>query len=191
MKQWLAAAALVMALYGSATAATVDGIRVADTAEVGGTPLVLNGAGMRTWFLFHVYVGALYLRSHTTDAAQALAYPGPKRVSMTLARALGAGELIDALREGIARNATPAELTRIAPQLASLIATMRAIGGVQQGDLLTIDFLADGTTRLTRNGRPQGAPIAGRNFQRDLLAVWIGPNPVQADLKRALLGRGD
>ncbi len=190
MKRWLPATVLATALCGAAAAATVDGIRVADTAEVAGAPLVLNGAGMRTWYFFHVYVGALYVRTRTAVAARARADRGPKRVAMTLARNLSAGELVDALREGIARNAAPAELARIRPQLTSLIATMRAIGGAKDGDLLTIDFLADGTTRVTRNGRPQGAPIAGRNFQRDLLAVWIGPNPVQADLKRALLGRG-
>ena len=174
----------------AAGAATVDQVGVADTANVGGIPLVLNGAGLRTWFFFHVYVGALYLRAHTTSAAQALADPGPKRLSMTLTRSLSADELVDALREGIARNASPAERARIAPQLDALVATMRAIGGAKEGDRIAIDFLPDGTTRITLDGRSQGRPIAGRRFQHDLLAVWLGPNPVQTDLKRALLGGG-
>ncbi len=190
MKRWLVG--LVLSLFGVAAsgAATVDGIGVADTANVGGAALVLNGAGMRTWFFFHVYVGALYLRSRTTDAERALADPGPKRLSMTLTRNLSADELIDALREGVARNASPAERAAIAPQLGTLVATMRAIGGAKDGDRIAIDFLPDGTTRITLDGRPQGQPIAGRRFQRDLLAVWLGHDPVQADLKRALLGGG-
>lgn len=190
MKRWLLGIAFSALWIGAAGAATVDGIGVADTADVGGTALVLNGAGMRTWFFFHVYVGALYLRAHTTGAAQALADPGPKRLSMTMTRNLSANELIDALREGIARNASSAERARIAPQLDALVATMRAIGSAKQGDRIALDFLPDGTTRITLDGRPQGPPIAGRRFQRDLLAVWLGPDPVQADLKRALLGGG-
>jgi hypothetical protein len=38
------------------------------------------------------------------------------------------------------------------------------------------------------NGKPQGKPIAGADFQRALLAVWLGGKPVQADLKKAMLG---
>ena len=190
MKRCVLAIAFSVFWAATAGAATVDGIGVPDTADVGGSALVLNGAGLRTWFFFHVYVGALYLRARTADAAQALADPGPKRLSMTLTRNLSADELVDALREGIARNASAAERARIAPQLDALVATMRAIGGAKEGDRIAIDFLPDGTTRIALDGRPQGRPIAGRRFQRDLLAVWLGSDPVQADLKRALLGGG-
>jgi hypothetical protein len=72
MKQWLLTVALATALCCGAGATTVDGILVANTAEVGGTQLVLNGAGLRTKFFFHVYVGALYLRARTTDRVRAL-----------------------------------------------------------------------------------------------------------------------
>jgi hypothetical protein len=188
MKRWVLGIAFSALWVAAAGAATVDGIGVADRADVGGTALVLNGAGLRTWFFFHVYVGALYLPARTTDAGRALAEPGPKRMSLTLTRSLSADELIDALREGIARNASSTERARIAPQLDALVATMRAIGGAKDGDRIAIDFLPDGTTRITLDGRPQGRPIAGRRFQRDLLAVWLGPDPVQTDLKRALLG---
>ena len=191
MKQWLLTVALATALCGGAGATTVDGIRVANTAEVGGTQLVLNGAGLRTKFFFHVYVGALYLRTRTTDRVRALTDPGPKRLSMTLTRNLNAGQLIDALRQGIARNDSPAEQARIAPKVTAMIDLMRTFGEAKNGDLIAIDFLPDGTTRFSLNGRPEGAPIAGRNFQRGLLAVWLGGNPEQVTFQRALLGRSD
>jgi hypothetical protein len=38
------------------------------------------------------------------------------------------------------------------------------------------------------NGAPRGKPIAGEDFYRALLRIWIGDNPVQDDLKKALLG---
>jgi hypothetical protein len=65
---------------------------------------------------------------------------------------------------------------------------MRAIGGAKKGDVVAIDFLADGSTAVALNGKPQGKPIAGADFQRALLAVWLGGKPVQADLKKAMLG---
>ncbi|MEW6120170.1 MAG: chalcone isomerase family protein [Pseudomonadota bacterium] len=42
--------------------------------------------------------------------------------------------------------------------------------------------------QLVVNGRPVGKPIAGPDFFRALLAVWLGDAAVQADLKSALLG---
>ena len=189
MKHFLAGSLLICAVAATAHAATVDGIGVADSVPLGGTMLVLNGAGRRTKYFFNVYVAALYLRAHSHRAADVLADPGPKRLSMTLMRHLSAGQLIDALREGLAHNSTPAELERVRAQIDALAATMAAIGGAGTGDVLTIDFLPDGSTQVGRNGRPQGGPIAGRDFQRALLRVWLGPHPVQADLKDELLSR--
>ena len=37
-------------------------------------------------------------------------------------------------------------------------------------------------------GIAAGTPIAGEDFYRALLRIWLGDNPVQADLKKALLG---
>ncbi|HMD74792.1 MAG TPA: chalcone isomerase family protein [Steroidobacteraceae bacterium] len=167
---------------------TVAGVEIERTAQVGASTLVLNGAGKRTRFFFDVYVAGLYLGAHLGDAAGILGDPGPKRLSMTLMRNLSAEQLSDALREGISLNSSPAELASLSAQVEALVGTMNLIGSAAKGDLLTIDFLADGTTRVAINGQPRGSPIPGADFQRALLKVWLGAKPVQADLKKALLG---
>jgi hypothetical protein len=184
------AAVLYLAVSVAAHAAptTVAGIEVPDTAQVGSTTLVLNGAGKRTKFIFDVYVGGLYLTAHQSDADKVLADQNPKRVSMILMRNLSAEQLSDALREGINLNSTPEEIRRLSGQLDALTAIIKSYGSANKGDVLTIDFLADGTTQFGRNGQTNSQPIPGRDFQRALLAVWLGPNPIQADLKKALLG---
>ncbi len=196
---WLAVvAAMVLPLAPAAHAAaaaanaastvTVAGVEIERTAQVGASTLVLNGAGKRTKYFFDVYVAGLYLTAHLGDAAGILGDPGPKRISMTLMRNLSAEQLSDVLREGISLNSSPAELASLSAQIEALVGTMNVIGSAAKGDLLTIDFLADGTTRVAINGQPRGNPISGADFQRALLKVWLGAKPVQADLKRALLG---
>jgi hypothetical protein len=182
------AAVLYLAMSLAASAATIAGVRIDDTVQVGPTPLVLNGAGKRTKLIFDVYVAGLYLPARTSDGDEALREPGPKRLSMTLMRNLSAAQLIDALREGLSRNNTADQLARLQPQIDSLVATMTAAGAANSGDVLTLDFLADGTTRVGRNGKATGDPIAGADFQRALLGVWLGAKPVQDDLKKSLLG---
>ncbi|MGA2778771.1 MAG: chalcone isomerase family protein [Steroidobacteraceae bacterium] len=179
---------LAMALVAHAGTVTVAGLEVDQTAQVDASTLVLNGAGKRTKYFFDVYVAALYVPAHRGDAAQVLDDAGPKRITMMLMRNLSAEQLSDALREGISLNSTPAELASVQTQTDALVAIMNMIGSAAKGDLLAIDFLADGTTRVALNGRPRGNPIAGVEFQRALLKVWLGSKPVQSDLKRALLG---
>jgi len=186
MKRLLFAALLAFAT--AATAAEVSGVKIDDTAKVGGADLVLNGAGKRTRLMFDVYVAALYLPEKKAGAADVLGGAGPKRVSMTLMRDVTPDQLVEALLEGIRLNSTPAELDKIKPQVESLESIMKSIGGAKKGDMVTLDFLADGTTHVAVNGQAKGQPIPGADFQRALLAVWLGGKPVQADLKKAMLG---
>ena len=187
MIRLLCAACLLIAA-GPLGAAEISGVKIDDTARVGGTPLVLNGAGKRTRLVFDVYVAALYLTAKRANAQEVLDAPGPKRVTMSLMRDLSADRLTEALQDGIKLNTSQAALDAIRPQLEALVAAIRAIGAASKGDVISIDFLADGSTQLALNGAPKGNPIAGGAFQRALLGVWLGEKPVQADLKSALLG---
>jgi hypothetical protein len=52
-----------------------------------------------------------------------------------------------------------------------------------------IDWLPENGTRLTVNGQVKGKDIAGEDFYKALLKIWLGNKPVQDDLKQALLGK--
>lgn len=74
----------VVALWvtGAARAASIDGVGLPDTYQVGGQTLVLNGIGIRTLTIFKVraYVAGLYLPQKNRDPAAIMASPGPKVV---------------------------------------------------------------------------------------------------------------
>ena len=176
---------------GAAHAAEVSGVKVADTARIGAGPdLVLNGAGVRSRMMFDVYAAGLYLTEKKSTAADVLALGGPKRVSMTMMRDVGADQLAESLIEGIKLNSSPAELEKMKGQLDELMATMKAVGQAKKGDLITLDFMPDVGTRVGVNGKEVGKPIAGADFYRALLKIWLGDKPVQDNLKKALLGGG-
>ena len=42
-------------------------------------------------------------------------------------------------------------------------------------------------TKISFNGAPKGS-VAGDAFNRALAKIWIGDNPLQPDLKKAMLG---
>jgi hypothetical protein len=188
MSRVLVAAALLCCRL--ALAAEVEGVSVDERVRVGGTELQLNGAGVRTRIVFKVYVGALYLPERKSAAAEILALKGPKRVSMTMLRGLGARQLADALEAGIRANHSEAESAALKARIDALVAVMNEIGSVKEKTVITLDFLPEAGTRISVDGAARGRPIPGEDFYAALLRIWLGDKPVDADLKKAMLGRG-
>jgi hypothetical protein len=173
-----------------ALAAEVAGVKVDERAKLGSSELQLNGAGVRTRLFFKVYVGALYLPERKSSATEVLALRGAKRVSMALLRDLTARQLTDALEEGIRANSSAAELAALKERIDALVATMNEIGSAKEKTVITLDFLPESGTRVTVDGEARGKPIPGEDFFVALLRIWLGEKPVDADLKKAMLGEG-
>ena len=178
-------AVVAFAWSAAGLAVEVGGVNVADKASVGGQELVLNGAGVRTRAIFKVYVASLYVPAKATTPAAVLA-KGPRRIQMTLLRNLSADQLADALVDGLKDNNSEAELAAVKAQQEQMVTAMKGFGEVKEKDVVALDYV-DGTTRILLNGQPK-ATIAGDAFNAALTRIWLGDKPVQADLKKALLG---
>jgi Chalcone isomerase-like len=168
-----------------ALAAEVGGVRLDDKVSVGAQELVLNGAGVRTRVVFKIYVASLYLPQKATELAAVLA-KSPRRIQLNLLRTLSADQLVEALNEGLAENNTAAELAAVKSQVEALATIMKSLKEVKEKDVITLDFV-DGATRIGLNGEAKGS-IGGDAFNQALTKVWLGEKPVQADLKKSLLG---
>jgi hypothetical protein len=171
-----------------ALAAEIAGVTVEERVKLGATELRLNGAGIRTRIVFKVYVGALYLQDRKSAVGEVLALKGAKRVSMTMLRDLTASQLTDALMDGIRANHSESELAALRGRVDALATLMREIGSAKEKTVITLDFLPDAGTQVTVNGTPKGKPIPGEDFYGALLKIWLGDKPVDADLKKAMLG---
>ena len=167
-------------------AAEVGGVHIEDHAKVGAAELVLNGAGIRTKIFFKVYVGALYLSKKTDSAALVIDTKEPRRVVMHMLRDLSADQLFGALQDGLKSNHGETELTRLKPDIDQFERLMRSIGNAKTGDVISIDFSADGVA-VAFNAQPRGS-VASEPLARALLRVWLGDKPADGDLKRAMLG---
>jgi hypothetical protein len=182
----LALTAVTAAL--TALAADVSGVKLDDKTQVESRDLVLNGAGLRTRFrIVKVYVIGLYLAEKKSDASAVLALPGPKRAEIHMLRDVGADTFTDALIEGLKANHSEADYQALEPRVKELSDIMGQIGEAKNGMTIALDWTG-AATRLAVNGKPAGKPIAGEDFYRALLRIWIGDKPVQEDLKKSLLG---
>ena len=182
------AAALIALAAFTASAADVAGVKLDDKTQVESRDLVLNGAGLRKRFtVVKVYVIGLYLPEKKTDAAAVLGLAGPKRAEIHMLRSVDANTFTDALVEGLRANHSEADFKALEPRVKELSDIMAQVGEAKEGMTIALDWTG-AATRLAVNGKPAGNPIAGEDFYRALLRIWLGDKPVQDDLKKALLG---
>jgi long-chain acyl-CoA synthetase len=178
---------LVAMAWPSAFAAEIDGVKIPDRVTLGKADLVLNGAGVRTRAFFRVYVGALYLPQKTTSAQAVLAEAGARRVAMHMLRDLTAEQLFSALNDGLKANHAPADLAKLEPQVKRLEAIFGAVKAAKTGDVIQLDYVPGAGTSVTVNADGKGT-IPGEEFNRALLRIWLGEQPADAALKKAMLG---
>ncbi|NIR59453.1 MAG: hypothetical protein GWO02_07980 [Gammaproteobacteria bacterium] len=150
-------------------------------------PLSLNGAGVRRKLFFKIYVGALYLPAPARAARAVLAREGPNAVLMHFVYdEVSAQRLASAWEAGFADNHDAAELGRLRRRLERFKARFPT---VREGDVVRLEYIPGTGTRVRINGAPRGT-IAGADFNRALLRVWLGERPADASLKEAMLGGG-
>lgn len=174
-------------LSSSIRAAELNGVTLADTVHLGNSNLVLNGAGVRSKFIFDLYVTALYLSAKKTSATAVLADQGEKRIALHLLDDISAGNLLYALNKAIEKNHTDEELRAMEDERHEFELIFHKMGRVNKGDVILLDYRHTLGTQITVNGSVRGT-IAGSAFNSALLKIWLGEKPAQDDLKLKLLG---
>ncbi len=187
MKNLILAAVAALTL-NIAQAVEVEGVKFDDTVKIGTSDLVINGTGVRRKFGKR-YVMALYLPAKTGDANAVLAGKGAKRVVIRLTKDVSGETFADALSKGMENNNTEAEMTAVKDRLKQWSETVIALGEVKADSIILIDWIPEKGTQLSVNGQVKGKEVAGEDFYRALLRVWLGKDPVQDDIKQGLLGK--
>lgn len=166
----------------------VEGVKLEATSQLGPAKLLLNGAGLRTKVFFKVYVAALYTPQKATSDAQLLAQTGARRVTITMLRNVDAESFAGALNDGLRDNHSEAQFAAMKPRIDALNANLKAVGEAKKGDVIHFEFVPDAGTQVTVNGQVRGSVIAGEDFFTAVLRIWLGDKPVDASLKKALIG---
>jgi hypothetical protein len=179
------------ALTGAAHGAEIEGVTIADriTLSASGPELVLNGAGVRHKLgVMKVYIGGLYLAAKTSDRDAILADAGPKRIFMQIvAEEVTGEEMIASMNGALHDNIAPAEYALIDKRVRALNAAMTAAKTLNRGTIVFLDYLPGTGTRFTVNGEEK-LTIAGDDFFRAMLRIWLGNKPVDGRLRDAMLG---
>jgi Chalcone isomerase-like len=167
----------------------VEGLAFAGDIVLAGTPLQLNGVGLRAVAWLKGYAAALYLPRRASTVAQVLAQANaPRRLQLRMLQEVEAEEFVKAFHKGVERNTPAPEAARLAERAARFVAQVRALVKLRKRDVIDLDFLPGRGLQLSRNGTPGGEPIAGDDLYAALLRCFIGERPADPDMKIGLLG---
>lgn len=180
--------ALLASLSWNANALEVAGVNVEEQVQSGEQSLVLNGAGARVMVgVFNVYVIALYLPEKHHSIAEVLADGVSKRVTLKFLFAVTSAQLLEATNKLMSENLSAEEFKKLDASWKVFAASFDKIKDINKDDQLALDYNAATGTRVSLNGKEIGR-VAGAEFMRAFLMVWLGDHPAQADLKDKLLG---
>lgn len=195
IRRCAAVLALAVAASSPALAVRFEGQDFADTVQLGGSTLHLNGVGAKVFVMrYSAYLAALYLPQKATTPEAIFAQGGPKRVELRivipLVKDVSTQEFVKAINKGVSRNSTDAEKAAVEERVKQFNAAISEVGRVKKGDLLVIDYVpAQGGTVLSVNGKVWGKPIEGQDFYNAFLKVFIGDHNSDAKLRAGLLGQ--
>lgn len=174
-----------VAALAPALAEEAEGVTLKDSVTVGDKALALNGLGVRRkrmFVLVNVYVAGLYLEHGSSDAAAITSADETKRIEMVFLRDVSGDSVGDAIAEAFEKNSA-AQLPALKDRLAKL---KKLIPDVKKGDDLLFTYEPGKGTKVTLNNAEKGS-IEGHDFQKALFLAWLGSQPADEDLKKALL----
>jgi len=87
-------------------AASVAGVTLPDTVQVGGKTLILNGLGVRSEFMVKVYVAGAYIEHKSSDPDVFIKADEPKQIIMHFLHDASKKQMTDAFEESF-RDNTP------------------------------------------------------------------------------------
>jgi Trk K+ transport system NAD-binding subunit len=175
LRTLLISTVLALCLPAAAAARECAGVRFADSVQVAGTTLRLNGLGLReaTVFDVDVFVAALYVQHASSDAATLLRRDEPTRVVLHFVRDTGAATIAEEMDAAYRANSPSVSVAKKRRLLV--------------GQSIVFTYLPASGLEVRVAGKPKGT-IEGAEFASATLGVLIGKQVADDELRAGLLG---
>jgi len=172
-------------IFGVFLALPIYGADTPDQIEYQGSTMIKNGQGTRIIFFMKVYEGSLYLEMKSANAQDIINLDAPMAIRIDVSsQMVTADAMKKALSEGLEKstgNNTDSIMKEI-NQLSSSFDT-----AVSTGDYYEFIYLPEMGTHVLKNSVLVEL-IKGINFKKAFFGIFLSDNPIQKNLKKAMLG---
>lgn len=168
---------------------SLNGVTVPRTIDFENQKLQLNGFGTRTKFWTEVYVQALYLTVLSEDAKDILDSDTNMGIRLQITSSLVSSQkLSKSLHKGIIKSIGEENLPKFKTQLDLLEKLLNREATVENDAFNLIYSSTEKSILVYKNNQLEGR-IPGFDFKKAFFGIWLSDNPVDAELKDALLGK--
>jgi hypothetical protein len=172
---------------GAGPSVTVEGVPFEREIQLAGTTLKLNGAGIRTRFVFKVYAAALYLQVPSVTSTDVYMSKGPKRLKVSFLREIDSTTLGKTMSQVMSDNLPREQFGKCIPGIVKLGELFAEKKKMTAGEMFTIDEISGKGTVISINGKV-ATEITEPEFFTCLMHNYFGDRPADTKLKTALLG---
>jgi hypothetical protein len=175
----------ILILISIFTLSPINAAEAPSSMEYQGTKLKLNGQGTRVKFFMKVYDTSLYLGSASSDAEEILDSDEAMAIRLDVTSTMVTIDAMkDALSEGLVKS-TGNNTGPITEEIEQLISTFT--GDVTDSDFFEFIYMPDAGTNVLKNSTYIDT-IPGIEFKKAFFGIWLSKNPIQKNLKKAMLG---
>ena len=155
------------------------------TIEFQEIQLVLNGKGTRVIFFMKVYEGSLYLKTKSSDAVKIINSNKAMAIRIDVtSEMVTADAMKKALSEGLNKS-TNNNTGPILNEMEQLSSSFNS--DVTSGDFYEFIYIPEIGTHVLKNDDLVEI-IPGFEFKRAFFGIFLSKNPIQKNLKKAMLG---
>ena len=176
---------LLLFLLATLSVTPIYAIEIPNSMEYQGTKLMLNGHGSRVKMFMKVYENSLYLESTSSNAEEIMNKDAAMAIRIDVTSSLVTVDAMKkALNEGLVKS-TGNNTGPILKEINQLTSTFNS--AVSTGDFYEFIYLPDAGTNVVKNSEYIDT-IPGIDFKKAFFGIWISNNPIQKNLKKAMLG---
>jgi len=179
---------IAMVTMNMAVAQTeVGSVTLPNTINFGNTNLSLNGAGIRKKaMVLKLYSGGLYLAKKSSDAKSIINADETMAIKLVITSGFVSSEAMsEAVLEGFDAS-TGGNTAPLASEIKKFITFFSA--EIVENDIFDITYQNGTGVVAYKNGKELGT-ISGMAFKKALFGIWLGNEPADSKLKKAMLGK--
>jgi len=165
---------------------TLNEVTLTAKLKLDQSELVLNGGGIRKKAFFKVYVGGLYLAQKNKNAESIINAEQEMAVRLQITSSVvSSSNMSESIREGFNKS-TKGNTASLNARINVFINTFSK-EAIKEGDVFLLYYKPSEGLKTYKNDKFQST-TTGADFKKALFGIWLGADPVDADLKKGLLG---
>tara|TARA_R110002072_G_scaffold23949_2_gene81908 strand:- start:16573 stop:17136 length:564 start_codon:yes stop_codon:yes gene_type:complete len=187
MKNLLLLAVAMVSFNMTVAQTQVGAVTLPNTVNFGGESLSLNGAGIRKKaMVLKLYSAGLYLNEKSSDARAIMNADETMAIKLVITSGFVSSEAMsEAVEEGFEAS-TGGNTAPLKSEIKKFIGFFSA--EIVEDDTFDITYQKGKGVVAYKNGKELGT-ISGMNFKKALFGIWLGNDPADSKLKKAMLGK--